>query len=132
VLGYVSLLYVPRWLGIDPRWGVAGLTASAGVAGWLEFVMLRRGLTKRIGRTGLSAPYVIRLWGAALPAVGLAELVRIPLGGVQVSVRGILVLAVYGIGYLVIARLLRIPGAIELTERLERRFARRDRSVETA
>jgi putative peptidoglycan lipid II flippase len=130
VLGYVSLLYVPRWLGIDPRWGVAGLTASAGIAGWLEFVLLRRGLTRRIGRTGLSAAYVLRLWAAALPAVGIAELVRLVVGGLPSSIAGVVILGTYGVAYLVIARLLRIPGAIELTERLERRFVRRGRSVE--
>ena len=132
VLGYVSLMYVPRWLGIDPRWGVAGLTASAGVAGWLEFVMLRRGLTKRIGRTGLSAPYVLRLWGAALPAVAIAELVRIPLGGFPTTIRGIIVLGVYGVAYLAIARALRIPGALELTERIERKLGRRPASAPAA
>jgi len=43
-LGWVFALYVPRWLGLHPNWGIAGLTASAGIAGWVEFVLLRRGL----------------------------------------------------------------------------------------
>lgn len=128
VLGYVSLMYVPGWLGIDPRWGVAGLTASAGIAGWLEFVMLRRGLTRKIGRTGLSARYVLRLWAAALPAVALAELVRLGTRRLLPMPAGVVILGTYGVAYLVIARLIRIPGAIELTDRIERRFRRRDGS----
>ena len=44
-LGYLSALPLPRLLGIDPRWGAAGLTASAGMAGWVEFVLLRRAST---------------------------------------------------------------------------------------
>ena len=55
VLGYLCAILLPRWLGIDARWGMAGLTASAGVAGWVEFALLRRTLNKRIGRTGLTA-----------------------------------------------------------------------------
>lgn len=51
-LGYVCAIWLPRWLGIEQRWGVAGLTASAGVAGWVEFAFLRRTLNARIGRTG--------------------------------------------------------------------------------
>ena len=46
-------------------WGAAGLTASAGVAGWIEFALLRASLNRRIGRTGLAASYVSRLWFAA-------------------------------------------------------------------
>jgi putative peptidoglycan lipid II flippase len=55
-LGYLCALPLPVALGIDPRWGAAGLTASAGMAGWVEFVLLRRALNRRIGPTGLSGP----------------------------------------------------------------------------
>jgi putative peptidoglycan lipid II flippase len=33
VLGYLFALPLPRAIGLDPKWGVAGLTASAGIAG---------------------------------------------------------------------------------------------------
>ncbi len=60
-----------RWLGIDRAWGVAGLTGSAGVAGWVEFALLRRTLNRRIGSTGVPAALLARLWGsAALAAAG--------------------------------------------------------------
>ena len=45
-LGYLCAIPLPPWLGIEPRWGVAGLTASAGVAGWVEFALLRRTLNR--------------------------------------------------------------------------------------
>lgn len=124
VLGYFSLMYVPRWLGIDPRWGVAGLTASAGIAGWLEFILLRRGLTRRIGRTGLDVAYVVRLWAAALPSVAIAELLRLAVGRLPAMPAGMLILGTYGVAYLVMARWLQIPTALEVTERLERRVRR--------
>ena len=40
-LGYLFALPLPRALGLDPRWGAAGLTASAGIAGWIEFLLLQ-------------------------------------------------------------------------------------------
>ena len=53
-----------------PEWGAAGLTASAGVAGWVEFVLLRRRLGARIGPTGLPAGLLPRLWASAVIAAG--------------------------------------------------------------
>src|SRR5437762_7510527 len=53
VLGYISAIPLPRWLGIAPLWGTAGLTASAGIAGWVEMLLLRSTLNGRLGATGL-------------------------------------------------------------------------------
>src|SRR5262252_6951269 len=72
VLGFLAALYGPRLFGIEARWGTAGLTASAGVAGWIEFVLLRRTLARRIGTFGLSPGLLPRLWGAALAAAVVA------------------------------------------------------------
>ena len=72
-LGYLFALPLPRALGIDPKWGVAGLTASAGIAGWVEFILLRRTLNKRIGKTGLALSFVGKLWlGAGRRSSGRA------------------------------------------------------------
>jgi putative peptidoglycan lipid II flippase len=71
-LGYVAALVLPGLLGLDRRLGAAGLTASAGVAGWVEFALLRGGLNRRIGRTGLAPGLLVRLWGAAALAAAAA------------------------------------------------------------
>src|SRR4030095_874506 len=63
VLGYLCSIPLPHLLNIDSRWGAAGLTASAGIAGGVEFVLLRSGLNRRIGKTGLAASFVAKLWG---------------------------------------------------------------------
>src|SRR5260370_2919497 len=70
-LGYLCAIPLPHALGIDPRWGAAGLTTSAGVAGWIEFALLRRTLNRRICRTGLSLAYVPKLWIAATSRAGV-------------------------------------------------------------
>src|SRR4029079_6225490 len=57
-LGYLFAIPLPRLLGQDAHWGAAGLTISAGIAGWIEFLFLRSRLNRRIGNTGLPASYV--------------------------------------------------------------------------
>src|SRR2546423_2255967 len=64
-LGCGFAVPMPRLRATDPKWGAAGLTASAGIAGWVEFVLLRRALNRRIGRTGLALGYVSKLWLSA-------------------------------------------------------------------
>lgn len=71
-LGYLFALPLPPLLHIDRRWGVAGLTLSAGIAGWLEFLLLRRALGRRIGAISASAARVVRLWFAAIVAAAAA------------------------------------------------------------
>jgi len=70
VLGYLCALPLPRYFGIDPRWGVAGLTISAGVASWIEFHLLRRALNRRIGHSGLPLDYLAKVWLMALIGAG--------------------------------------------------------------
>jgi putative peptidoglycan lipid II flippase len=67
-LGYVCALPLPRLLGLDQRWGTAGLTVSAGIAGWLEFLLLRRALQGRIGAVPSGAGRIARLWLVAVLA----------------------------------------------------------------
>jgi putative peptidoglycan lipid II flippase len=68
VLGYLCALPLPPLLGLERRWGVAGLTLSAGIAGWIEFALLRRSLAKRIGPVSYSVARIAKLWMAALAA----------------------------------------------------------------
>jgi putative peptidoglycan lipid II flippase len=79
-LGYVFAILVPGWLRVPASWGAAGLTASAGLAGWIEFLLLRRALNARIGPTGLTAGYVMTLWSiaGAGAAVGWASKLALP------------------------------------------------------
>jgi putative peptidoglycan lipid II flippase len=109
-LGYLFALPLPRALGIDHNWGVAGLTSSAGIAGWVEFALLRRGLQARIGHVAFSAVRVLKLWGAALTAAALSLLLewRLHLG--SPVLRGLLVLIPFGAAYLGITHLLGVSG----------------------
>src|SRR5581483_166586 len=101
-------------LGIDLRWGAAGLTLSAGVAGWVEFALLRSRLNRRIGRTGVPAGYLARLWGAAGLAAAAAWAARLAAGIEAPIPRAIVTLGVYGGAYFAAAAALGIvaPRAV--------------------
>jgi putative peptidoglycan lipid II flippase len=122
VLGALFGLAAPRLLGIDVRWGVAGLSASAGMAAWVEFALLRSRLNRRIGVTGLPARFVIRLWGLAVASAGLAVLVQHYTDSIGRFVSSLLVVAVYGFVYLGGAMMLDIPEARGLIGGVRRRF----------
>jgi putative peptidoglycan lipid II flippase len=111
VLGYLCALPLPRLMGIDPKWGVAGLTASAGIAGWIEFALLRRSLNRRIGRTGLSASYVIKLWLAALVSAGIGWGFKLLLGNLHPIPLATVVLGGYGVCYFGLTYLMGMPEA---------------------
>lgn len=101
VLGYVSVKAIPQWLGLAPLWGVAGLTASAGLSGWIEYLLLRRALQGRIGSTPLGLPYLVTLWGAAIVAAIIGWDVKLALGGIgDPKLRAVVTLIPYGLVYL--------------------------------
>jgi putative peptidoglycan lipid II flippase len=63
-------LPTPRLDNIQQGLGAVGLTLSAGMAGWIEFLLLRRALQARIGSTALPNHYPAKIWAAALCASG--------------------------------------------------------------
>ncbi len=119
-LGYVCALPLPRWLGIDPHWGAVGLTASAGVAGWVEFTLLRRTLNARIGATGVPVGLVARLWGAAAVGAAAAWGIKFAIGAVHPITAAILILLPYGLIYFAATYLLRVEECAALFARLAR------------
>ncbi len=110
-LGYLCALPLPVALGINPKWGVAGLTASAGIAGWIEFALLRRSLNRRIGKTGLAGSYVLKLWLAALISAGIGWGLKLLVGQFHPIPLAAVVLGSYGVSYFLITSAMGIPAA---------------------
>lgn len=71
-LGYVFALPLPRMLGLDHRWGTAGLTVSAGIASWVEFWLLRRSMQRTVGSTAKGRSRAVKLWLVALLSAAAA------------------------------------------------------------
>jgi putative peptidoglycan lipid II flippase len=104
VLGYLAALPLPRLIGIDPKWGVAGLTASAGLSGWIEFLLLRRALAARIGRESAGALYLLRLWGAAIAGAVVGWVIKMQVGNTHNPITvALITLVPFGAVYLALA-----------------------------
>ncbi|HEY7290512.1 MAG TPA: murein biosynthesis integral membrane protein MurJ [Vicinamibacterales bacterium] len=120
VLGYLFAIPLPRWIGIAPSWGAAGLTASAGIAGWIEMLLLRRTLTARLGATALSVGYVVRLWFAALTAAAVGWAVKLTFFPPNPILDAVVILIPYGLVFFAMTFALRIPEASTAFARLRR------------
>lgn len=111
VLGYLFAIPLPGLLGIPALWGAAGLTASAGIAGWVEMLMLRRTLNSRIGRTGLEKSYMAKLWLAAGVAAVVAWAAKLSAPPLHPALIAVVVLIPYGIVFFGVTLAFRLPEA---------------------
>ncbi|MGB2679554.1 MAG: murein biosynthesis integral membrane protein MurJ [Candidatus Acidiferrum sp.] len=121
ILGYVSALPLPRLLGIEPRWGVAGLTISAGIASWVEFTLLQRGIRRRIGRVGVPLVFLAQVWFAALVAAAVSRGLLHTLGPRGPILLAVLVLGVYGLIFFAVSLALKLPEAQSIVGMIARR-----------
>lgn len=122
ILGYLSALPLPRLLGIAPRWGVAGLTISAGIASWVEFTLLQRGIRRRIGHVGVPLAFLAQVWMASLLGGAAARGLLIALGAHGPILLAFLVLGLYGLIFFAVSIALKLPEAQSIVGMLGRRF----------
>jgi putative peptidoglycan lipid II flippase len=125
-LGWFSSIPLPHLLGIDSRWGIAGLTTSAGLAASLEYILLRRGIHQRIGTVDYPASRVLRLWAGAIAAALLCFLLHrhLPIHGHGTRaaiLTAIAVLIPYGVLYIAFTVAMKIPVPGSLLRRFKRR-----------
>ncbi len=121
LLGYLAALQLPQLLGIEPRWGVAGLTISAGIASWVEFTLLQRAIRRRIGQVGVPLPFLAQVWVAALIAAAVARGILWALGHHGPIILATIVLSVYGLLFFGASSLLKLPEARSMLGILRRR-----------
>ena len=121
VLGYLFAIPLPRLLGVPQAWGAAGLTASAGIAGWVEMLLLRRTMNARIGTTGLPASYVAKLWTAAAAGAAAAWAVKLSIPILPPIIAAALIVGPYGLVFLAMSLALRVDGAMAMMKRVLRR-----------
>ena len=118
VLGYLFSRPLPVLLSLDPKWGAAGLTASAGIAGWVEFVLLRRGMNLKIGRTEFPSSYFAKLWISAAVAAAVAWGAKLALHPHRPLIAAGLILVPYGAVYLGCTAMLGVEQAGGLVRRI--------------
>jgi len=115
---------LPSILGVDARWGAAGLTASAGFAAWIEFLLLREGMNRRIGRVEMPLVYFAKLWVSAALAAGLGWGLRLALHLQRPIISAFVILLPYGLAYLGLTTIMGIDLARSLALRAWRASTR--------
>jgi len=109
--------------------GTIALTATAGLAGWLEFLLLRRALGRRIGAVPIARSYLVQLWASAIAAgiAGAAFYAFVTprlaphLPSILPDIRdGLVVCAVFGVVYFGATMLLGVPEAKATVSRFRR------------
>jgi len=118
VLGWFCALKLPAMLGVAPRWGVAGLMLSSGIAAWIEYALLRRVMNRRIGRSGIGIRFMASV-GAAACLAAAAGLVLNNQFATRLSplLSAVAVLLPYGLIYLAVTVALRLPEARAFVKR---------------
>jgi putative peptidoglycan lipid II flippase len=117
---------LPQIAGGTLGLGAIGLTASAGLAGWVEFWLLRRALGSKIGRVQLALGFQLRLWAsavvAAAGALGAGRLYLQMVAGERLLLHPIsaaaVILGVYGVAYFLGATVAGVPEAKRTLGRL--------------
>lgn len=107
--------------------GAAGITAASGLAAWLEFILLRRGIRRRVGEGESLAGYYGRLWIAALIA-GVAAVLFDRLAGAELAsrlplrhiVEAAMACGIFGIVYFGVAATLGVPEVNATLSRFRR------------
>jgi putative peptidoglycan lipid II flippase len=121
LLGYLLAVVLPPALGVERRWGAAGLTVASGLAGWVEYGLLKRRLGQRIGETPIPLGYLAVVWGAAVLGAGAAWLIRPVLPLHHPAIEAIFLLGAFGLVYLGVTSASGIAEARRVTGRLWRR-----------
>ncbi len=123
ILGWFGALYLPPLLGLEIQWGTVALTLTAGIAGWVEFLLLRRSLNRKIGKTGLPAIFIVKLWTAAIVGAGIGWAIKLAVGNsLHPILIALLVTIPYGAAYFLTAALLQVKEAKAVINKIVRKI----------
>lgn len=100
LLGVLLTLWLPGQIGVDSRWGIVGLSTAAGLAGWLEFLLLRHRLNQVIGVTGLPFYHALRLVTAAVIAAVIGFILKTFVASWHPIPIAVVIVPVFGFCYL--------------------------------
>jgi putative peptidoglycan lipid II flippase len=146
IAAFFWVRYLPQALGVPTELGAVGITATSGISAWLEYMLLRRALAKKIGDVGLPRGRVRRLWFAAFLAVSAAISSKVlflgawgprpetlaewwgdvlPAPAFDPYVVGGVTLGIFGGVYFLVASMLGIPQAVLLWKTLAKVLRRR-------
>ncbi len=147
VAAWWSAVLLPGELHVPKEIGAVGITATSGIAAWLEFYLLQRAMNRRIGKTGVKLGSFAKLWLAAGSAalIGLGAKVALahhfggivstewggrllPMPRLSPILTAVVVLPAMGVTYLVLALAFGI-GEVQVLARKIRSKLRRGQAV---
>jgi putative peptidoglycan lipid II flippase len=99
--------------------GAVGLALGSGIAGWIEWLLLRRALRARIGSVGIGASAWLRLFGAAGAGAAAGWGIRLVLPALHPIAAGVCILGGFGAVYFGSAALLGLSEARLVFARLQ-------------
>ncbi len=124
-LGYAAGIKLPALLGIDASWGIVCLTLASSLGAWAEFLLLRRKLNSRIGRSALPWTFLWRIGLASVVASMAGLSVKAILDSfthqIPPYVTAIPIFGFFGAAYFGTAALLRVAEVAAITNRIMRR-----------
>lgn len=104
------------------RLGVVGLAIAAGIAAWMEWLLLRRAIRTTIGDARVGSRTLMRLIAAALVAGIVGRGIHIALPPLHPALAALLTLVPFGIVYFGLASALGVEDAGRAVRRIGRRF----------
>ncbi|MEO8726026.1 MAG: murein biosynthesis integral membrane protein MurJ, partial [Acidobacteriaceae bacterium] len=94
------------------------------IAAWVEFFLLRRKMRRRIGAVDFSPALILKLWIAAAIAAGIAFFAKHRIHYLARTdhplIIAVYILVPYGLIYLLLTHLFRVPQAKALLGRMRR------------
>jgi putative peptidoglycan lipid II flippase len=125
ILGVASALYLPVKLGIDPKWGVVGITLASSISGWIEFGLLRHGINRRIGATGTPFVFLLKVFIPALIGALVAWMIKFQIGQIHPVLAIVIILGPFGLIYLLSTSIMNLPETDIFTRRIKRLMGRK-------
>lgn len=122
LLGGGLMLLCERFVVQNRPLGVMGLALGGGVAAWVEWGLLRRALSNKIGAVRTGAGPLARMFAAALVAALVARGVAFFLPPLPTLLLTALILPLFGGLYFAVARLLGLQEAAAMLGRFGRRL----------
>lgn len=111
VIGAALATQVPQRFGLATQLGVGFLTAGSGMAGLLEYHLLRGHVEALVGRVALPAMLLPKLWLSGALAALAGMLLSRYVAGFAPMLEGVLVLGSFGGTYVIFTRLLSVHRA---------------------
>jgi putative peptidoglycan lipid II flippase len=118
LLGVLMARGIPYVFHLDLMWGTPGLTLSAGIAGWIEFSLLRSALKKRIADFAVPVSFLMKCWAVALVAAALTTGLRWVVPERVIWARNLAILVGFGLVYLAGAAVVGVLPVADIRRKL--------------